>query len=30
VPPTGFGQRRERITAWLDENCGGDGWAMTH
>jgi len=29
VPPTGFGQRHERMTAWLDENCGADGWAMT-
>jgi len=29
VPPTGFGQRHERITAWLDENCGADGWTMT-
>jgi hypothetical protein len=29
VPPTGFGQRQERMTAWLDENCGADGWAMT-
>jgi hypothetical protein len=29
VPPTSFGQRHERITAWLDENCGADGWAMT-
>jgi len=19
-----------KITAWLDENCGADGWAMTH
>src|ERR1700682_1843057 len=29
VPPGGFGQRYTRITAWLDENCGADGWAMT-
>jgi hypothetical protein len=29
VPPGGFGQRHGQITAWLDENCGGDGWAMT-
>ena len=29
VPPTGFGQRHTAITAWLDENCGSDGWAMT-
>ena len=29
VPPGGFGQRHTNITAWLDENCGADGWAMT-
>jgi hypothetical protein len=29
VPPGGFGQRHNQITAWLDENCGADGWAMT-
>ena len=29
VPPGGFGQRHSQITAWLDENCGADGWAMT-
>ena len=29
VPPTGLGQRHAQITAWLDENCGADGWAMT-
>ena len=29
VPPDGFGQRYSQITAWLDENCGADGWAMT-
>ena len=29
VPPEGLGQRHGRITAWLDENCGSDGWAMT-
>jgi hypothetical protein len=29
VPPGGFGQRYAEITAWLDENCGADGWAMT-
>ena len=29
VPPGGFGQRHTDITAWLDENCGADGWAMT-
>jgi hypothetical protein len=29
VPPGGFGQRHSRVTTWLDENCGADGWAMT-
>ena len=29
VPPGGFGQRHPEITAWLGENCGSDGWAMT-
>jgi hypothetical protein len=29
VPPEGLGQQHARMTAWLDENCGSDGWAMT-
>jgi hypothetical protein len=29
VPPGGLGQRHTLITAWLDENCGADGWALT-
>ena len=29
VPPAGLGKRHSQITAWLDENCGADGWAMT-
>jgi hypothetical protein len=29
VPPGGLGQRHPQIAAWLDENCGADGWAMT-
>jgi hypothetical protein len=29
VPSEGLGQRHAQITAWLDENCGADGWAMT-
>jgi hypothetical protein len=28
-PHSGLGQRQGQITAWLDENCGADGWAMT-
>ena len=29
VPPNGLGQRYTQITAWLDENCGADGCAIT-
>jgi hypothetical protein len=29
IPPEGFGRRHAQLTAWLDENCGADGWAMT-
>ena len=29
VPANGFGQRYTEMTAWLDGNCGSDGWAMT-
>jgi len=29
VPPGGLGQRYPEMTAWLDENCGADGWAVT-
>jgi len=29
IPPNGLGLRHPRITAWLDENCGANGWAMT-
>jgi hypothetical protein len=29
VPPGGFGHRHAEMIAWLDENCGSDGWAMT-
>jgi hypothetical protein len=29
VPPSGLGQRHTQITAWLNENYGADGWAMT-
>jgi len=27
--PGGFGQRYTQMTAWLDDNCGSDGWAIT-
>jgi hypothetical protein len=29
LPPGGLGRRHTQITAWLDENCGSNGWAMT-
>jgi hypothetical protein len=29
VPPGGLGQRYSQMTAWLDGNCGSEGWAMT-
>jgi hypothetical protein len=29
IPPGGLGRRHAQTTAWLDENCGADGWAMT-
>src|SRR6266699_620564 len=28
-PPCGLGRRLPQMHAWLDENCGSDGWAMT-
>jgi hypothetical protein len=29
VPLDGLGSRLDPIKAWLDENCGAEGWAMT-
>ena len=29
VPHDGLGYRLDGIKAWLDENCGAKGWAMT-
>jgi hypothetical protein len=29
IPVAGFGAQRVEMQAWLDENCGADGWAMT-
>jgi hypothetical protein len=29
VPPGGLDERYTQMTAWLDENCGSDSWAMT-
>jgi hypothetical protein len=29
VPPDGFGSRLDQIFAWLDANCGLDGWTST-
>jgi hypothetical protein len=28
VPAGGLGERINHMQAWLDENCGADGWAM--
>ena len=28
VPPQGLGERIDKIRAWLDANCGADGWAI--
>ena len=29
VPSSSLGERLDQIHAWLDENCGANGWAMT-
>lgn len=29
IPPGGLGPRYGFITAWLDQNCGSNGWAIT-
>lgn len=29
IPAGGLGTRLTEMHAWLDENCGTDGWAMT-
>ena len=29
LPAGGFSTRLTEIHAWLDENCGANGWAMT-
>src|SRR3954454_223721 len=29
VPAGGFGRRLDAIYAWLDQNCGADGWRIT-
>jgi hypothetical protein len=29
VPPEGLGARLDQMRAWLDGNCGADGWALT-
>jgi hypothetical protein len=29
IPTRGFGAQLTEMYAWLDENCGADGWAMT-
>ena len=29
VPTGALGERLTEMHAWLDQNCGADGWAMT-
>ncbi len=29
VPPQGLGGRLDALKAWLDDNCGAEGWAIT-
>ena len=29
VPLEGLGGRVDQMRAWLDQNCGADGWALT-
>src|SRR5438477_7281929 len=29
LPVGGLGERLNQMHAWLDENCGADGWAVT-
>jgi len=29
IPPAGLGERLNRMHAWLDDNCGADGWEIT-
>jgi hypothetical protein len=29
ILPGGLGRRHAQMTAWPDDNCGADGWAMT-
>src|ERR1700687_1721630 len=29
IPAGGFGERLNHMHAWLDQNAGADGWAMT-
>ena len=29
IPAGGLGDRLNQMNAWLDANCGADGWAMT-
>jgi hypothetical protein len=28
ILPGGLGHRHSQMTAWLDDNCGAEGWAM--
>jgi hypothetical protein len=30
IPPAGFGDRLNRMHAWLDDTCGVDGWSIVN
>ena len=29
IPPDGLGSRLDQMNAWLDANCGANGWTST-
>ena len=29
IPPEGLGNRLDQMNAWLDADCGADGWTST-
>jgi hypothetical protein len=29
IPPEGLGSRLDQMNAWLDANCGANGWTST-
>jgi hypothetical protein len=30
IPLEGLGSRLDQMNAWLDANCGANGWTSTH